>query len=389
MTPSNNPTETFTLSNVTLPRNVSRHFCGIYDNIMTVVAGQNDFFNFDGTAQSQSMLVFPGLNINNQWSPNSVLLPLDMDYMFNDGDISIIINGQMYIMSPGQPSPPHYIFIYNLISNQFTLSVIPITGGLRGTLCAVFNSNNGIIYTMYWGVTNRFNISNNTWMTRAANTVKTQQMAGCAFDPSTNNIFLFGGTNGNWGLTSIERYNQSNIWVIIPETLSLGRYGLTCRLVATDGNIYCMGGHYGGCCQTNVVDVFNPSTEMMINVLYLNIKRAFFAATLWNNNRCIIISGGSGEGVLGVNSIETFGDCYVTTIAPTISSVSPTKTPSTSPSNNPTLSPTIPSLPPTQIPSNFPTFIPTHNPTIQPSKYPTYTPTNSSTDPTNDPTYNP
>ena len=122
-------------------------------------------------------------------------------------------------------------------------------------------------------------------------------------------MYVFGGIGGPGLLDTIEKYVVShNQWTALAANLTTPRQLLKCRLLSIDNNIYCMGGQNYVNGPLDVVDVFDPDIEEVVNIIYLNNARSDFTATLWSNNACIIISGGNDNSTV-LNSIETFGDC--------------------------------------------------------------------------------
>ena len=312
-------TANFTLSNLKLPEKIGRHFAAhaVYDDVFTVLAG------YDGSqyiTTSRSTLINETPNNNGQWSTNSVSLPSGISRMWTYVDPGVTINNQRYIINPttsgGTAEDRHEMFIYNLQSHQYTVSATPTYAA--GDACSVYDSNQNIIYTIggYAGgifrrYTQRFSLSSNTWITPGALMDTARVGLGCSLDPVTDHIYVFGGFDASNHLDSIERYN-GNVWSVISTTLSLARADIQCRFLSLDNNIYCIGGSPGfSLASSNIVDVFRPSDESMINTLYLNVGRAMFTATMWNNGRCIIVSGGATESISDayLDSVETFGDC--------------------------------------------------------------------------------
>merc|ERR1712176_1684312 len=160
----------------------------------------------------------------------------------------------------------------------------------------------------------RFNTSSNTWMTAGPRMNLGRGTPGCCYDPSNDNIFIFGGLHGYSSMVdsyydSIEKYNNNQWTIISTATLSVPKHEVRCRLLAIDANIYCIGGVVHPFAPNNVVDVFDPRTETMVDRLFLNEARHAFVATLWNSDRCIIVSGGNyaDNYTTLLGSIETFG----------------------------------------------------------------------------------
>eukprot|EP01084_Bolivina_argentea_P020132 37459_1 len=360
-----------------LSETMSWHFAGVYNDTFTVGAGSVD----NGRSTSHTSIKFSELNMD-QWILNTVAMPLNISGFWNDCDQTVQIEHKIFIINPmtfgGTAISGHELFIYDLLAHQYSIRSTP-------TYRVYFQctaSDGNIIYAIggwynqvYYGYTQRYMISNNTWILEGGLTKIARRQAGCSFDGMNSHLYLFSGYNGTF-LNSIEKYSVSNNeWSIISGTISTPRRLLKCRLLSTDSNIYCMGGtDRSAISYLDVVDIFNPITENITNTIYLNVGRTFFAATLWNNDKCIIISGGHGSsGIL--DSIETFGVCpglkYSEPSQPT------TLTPTT---NEPTLS-SNPSLYPTSYPSLLkiePTNNPIpNNPTIN---EPTFQPTEEKTD---------
>eukprot|EP01084_Bolivina_argentea_P037298 68979_1 len=318
------------LSNVTLPQKMAFHFSGIYNNTFTIL--HNDI----NEAVSESTLLSITLN-NIKWSPNNTTMPLGVSELRTEGDDAVRIKDKLYIINPETgPYSNHQMFIYNLRTNQYNLSVTPPYRAQAA--CAVYNSNNNIIYLIgggnygYKKYTQRFNVSSNIWITPGADTFYEKYRSGCSLDANNAHIYYFGGYyEPRSYLNDIEKYTVLNDqWTLLTATLTTPKHSPKCRLLSRDGNIYCIGGVSNGNAVINTVDVFDPSKEIIINTMYLHVARTTFTVTLWNDNSCLIISGG-WDGLSPLDSIETFGDC-----------TAPTKNPSSAPTNAPSYAPSTP-----------------------------------------------
>eukprot|EP01084_Bolivina_argentea_P274300 467498_1 len=332
----------FHLSNAILPQKMYMHFAAIYNETFTVFGGKDSTSSLITGYESTSLSIT--FNISG-WNSNTVTMPLGTTGLYTYSEVTI--NENIYIINPytlgGVATDRHGMFIYNLVTNEFTVSVTPTY--LVAGACAVYNSNTNIIYTIggneptsYKKYTQMFNISSNTWLTPGANTIYFKSYAGCSFDATNNYIFYFGGYGSSlssssdtvYHLNAIEKYTVSNNeWILLSSTLSSSRRALKCRLLSLDNNIYCIGGRNANTNDNfNTVDVFHPTTEIIINTWYLNEPRAHFSAILWNDDDCLIVSGGSfSSGSASQNSIETFGDCTAPTQNPTTNSLSPSQSP--------------------------------------------------------------
>eukprot|EP01084_Bolivina_argentea_P149623 261350_1 len=309
-------TAQFELSNVKLPQKMANHFVGIFNDSFTVFCGYDGTNSYITTSESTKISVM--LNIN-EWTPNTITMPLNTLALYTQSDSSITIKETLYIITPetvsGTANSNQQLFIYNLKNHQFT--VLPSPGYYAQGACSVYNKNNSIIYVIagsnsidYQKYTQRFHVSNNTWLTPAANTVNTLGYGGCSMDATNEHIFYFGGRgvqDPSIVVNEIEKYTVvSDKWILLATTLSTARYHFQCKLLSTDGYIYCIGGLNG--IGLNTVDVFSPTTETIVHTWHLNEARAYSADTLWNDDSCIIVSGGY-NGTDYLDSIETFGDC--------------------------------------------------------------------------------
>ena len=294
----------FTLSDAKLPQGMYQHFAAIHDDTFTVFAGRADG-GLTYITTSSSTSIDDTLNNNTQWTSNPMTFPLKIDGMYTFDDSGITINERRYIVNPytvgGTATYGWEMFIYDLRTNGYTVEDVPTYPSL--VACSVYDSNNNIIYNI-GEQTQRYNVSSDTWITPGAIMVIPRTSAGCSFDPSNDNIFVFGGFNDDNGdVQSIEKY-KNNAWTLTSATLSAARRFIQCRFLSLDGNIYCIGGFPVG----NIVDIFNPSNELVEGVLYLRIGRYQHSVTLWNDDKCIIVAGGA-NGPSALDSIETFGDC--------------------------------------------------------------------------------
>eukprot|EP01084_Bolivina_argentea_P064038 116808_1 len=396
----------FHLSDVKLPQQMDSHFVVIYNDTFTVFGGRH-YPIISYITSSQSTSIYITLN-DTKWTPNSITMPLGVSGLYNENH-NIRTNEKLYIINPGTSGGTAtnnwQMFIYNFQTNQFIVSSTP-TYLSRGA-CSVYNSKNNIIYMIggsdaniiYQKYNQRFNISSNVWMTPGSNTVNLKGWAGCSMDATNDHIFYFGGFAGSWILLDeIEKYTISNDeWTLLSSTLSSVRSNIKCRLLSTDNNVYCIGGWRGSPPANNfalnIVDVFNPITEVLIITMYLNKPRYYAAVTLWNDDKCIIVSGGTNV-TSALDSIETFGDCTAPTQSPSFApstppskspTAPPTLYPSAAPSLHPTFTPTIspilaPSASPSKSPSTSPTISPSLSPTESPTIPPTFIPTTSCLD---------
>eukprot|EP01084_Bolivina_argentea_P171448 297023_1 len=385
--PTTAPTEA---SDVFLPQKMREHFAVIYNDTFTVFGGYDS--TGDYIKPFQSTAIFITLNAK-QWTVTNVTLPLNISGISMEGNSAVQINAKLYIINPqtfgGTGTVFHQLFIYNLITKQFTVSAIPTY--LSEGSCSLYNDNNNIIYTI-GGYSNgglrytqRFNVLSNKWIIPGGNTVNAKWHSGCSLDATNDHIYYFGGYKSGTGQTNeIEKYTMlDNAWTLLSSTLTVPRHNFRCRLLSTDNYIYCIGGGSSGGV-LNMVDVFQPTTESIINTIALNKPRYFgLSTTLWNDNKCLIIVGG-WDGTTYFDLIETLGDCTAPTSSP---SKNPTSAPSVSPSKAPTI---IPTLAPSKSPSYAPFISPTSIPTLAPSTAPTWVPSISpSTSPTIPPTLTP
>eukprot|EP01084_Bolivina_argentea_P171449 297026_1 len=324
----------FQLSNVTLPQGMGSHFAGIYNDTFTIL--HTDVI--EGVSESASL----SITLNTiEWSPNNTTMPLDVSIIRTEGDDAVRVNEKLYIINPETigGSSWNQMFIYNLKTNQYMVSVKP-TFAMRSA-CVVYNRINNIIYSIggwldiYRQSTHRFNVSSNIWISSGANTIYAKWRSGCSLDANNDHIYYFGGYNEQRSpsvLAEIEKYSVLNDqWTLLSSTLTIRRYNIKCRLLSSDANIYCIGG-LGITSVLNTVDVFDPSQDTIIYTMYLHVARYYHTVTLWNDDLCLIITGG-WDGSTGLNSIETFGDCTAPTKNP---SSAPTTSPSSAPSTPPT-----------------------------------------------------
>eukprot|EP01084_Bolivina_argentea_P290061 498182_1 len=315
------------------------HYSAIYNDIFTIFGGQN----LDGPIpESRSKLIPTGLNVISPWTQNNVALPFNIQGLYFYSDTNVNINEKAYIINQdffgGTANSYHDMLIYDLNMHTFTRGATP-THEVQNT-CIVYNSNNDIIYTIggYYAsistqYTQRYNVSNNTWITDGADTVNGKYLAGCSMDITNDYIYYFGGyfvgegSNSQF-LDEIQKYSVSmDQWTVLSATLTSPRRGVRCRLLSMDSNIYCIGGKDNGGV-SNEVDVFDPASDTVLNTIYLNVGRTSFSAILFNDDKCIIVSGGDVGNYNYLDSIETFGDCKVST-------KDPSKSPTKNPSNNP------------------------------------------------------
>eukprot|EP01084_Bolivina_argentea_P064037 116807_1 len=395
-------TPQFHLSDVKLPQPMESHLAAIYNHTFTVFGGRH-YPIISYITSSQSTSIYITLN-DTKWTPNSITMPLSVSALYTEGDHNIRINEKLYIINPSTSVSifNRQMFIYNLQTHQFIVSSTPTYTSVGA--CSVYNSKNNIIHIIggsdgnaYQKYNQRFNISSNVWITPGSNTVNLKAWAGCSMDATNDHIFYFGGFAGSWILLDeIEKYTVSNDeWTLLSSTtLSSPRAIMKCRLLSTDNNVYCIGGWTGSPGKhlaLNIVDVFDPTTETIIITMYLNRPRYGFTLTLWNDNKCIIVSGGTNI-TSSLDSIETFGDCTAPTQNPSAAPTKyPSSAPSTPPSKSPTMSPTLhPSSDPSTSPSQSPTFSPNLAPSQSPSSAPSILPTNSpSVSPSESPTIPP
>eukprot|EP01084_Bolivina_argentea_P211280 359409_1 len=340
---------TFNVSHITLPEAVMYHFSGIYNQKLTIAAGS--------LPASESIQI--PLDTN-EWIQIHRSLPINVSVFFATGNCNVQIKNKVYLINCDTNAVSvvsgQFMFIYDLLSNEYSIAATPTYSAHSS--CSVYNTQNNMIYTIggsgndhsYMGYTQRFDISSNIWISLGGNTVVARLSGGCSLDVTEGNIFYFGGHDAlnDVDLKSIEKYSVLNDrWTAISTTISVARIGLICKLLPNPHDcvdcIYCMGGKskYGP--TFNNVDVFNTVTETMIHTMYLNVARYGFAATLWNDGKCLFISGGAnGIPQKLLNSIEYYGDCSVPTINPTlIPTTNPTLTTkyiytSETPTNGPT-----------------------------------------------------
>eukprot|EP01084_Bolivina_argentea_P064036 116806_1 len=396
-------TPQFHLSDVKLPQPMESHLAAIYNHTFTVFGGRH-YPIISYITSSQSTSIYITLN-DTKWTPNSITMPLSVSALYTEGDHNIRINEKLYIINPSTSVSifNRQMFIYNLQTHQFIVSSTPTYTSVGA--CSVYNSKNNIIHIIggsdgnaYQKYNQRFNISSNVWITPGSNTVNLKAWAGCSMDATNDHIFYFGGFAGSWILLDeIEKYTVSNDeWTLLSSTtLSSPRAIMKCRLLSTDNNIYCIGGWTASSAETylalNIVDVFNPITEVLIITMYLNKPRYYPTVTLWNDNKCMIVSGGTNV-TSALDSIETFGDCTAPTQSPSSApSIHPSNSPTTPPTLHPSIAPSLhPSFTPSASPSQSPTFSPISAPSISPSKSPSKSPTKSPTkSPSKSPTISP
>eukprot|EP01084_Bolivina_argentea_P057089 104376_1 len=219
----------FHLSNIKLPQKMYTHFAGIYNDTFTIFGGRDSTTSLITGSQSASVSFTLNISV---WNPNTVTMPFTYAswnhqfFSIVDGSLAysdVTIDEKIYIINPytfgGTATDRHAMFIYNLVTNEYTISVTPTY--LVAGACSVYNRNTNIIYTIggrdpnsYKKYTQRFNISNNTWLSLGANTVYFKSYAGCSFDATNNYIFYFGGygsssspsSNTVYYINAIEKY---------------------------------------------------------------------------------------------------------------------------------------------------------------------------------------
>eukprot|EP01084_Bolivina_argentea_P091803 165230_1 len=306
----------FTLLNYTLPESYYQHAMGVYNNIVTVMRY--------GSYTHSIHLLF-----SDNWAKTLMSSPKEIT-RFNVFQGSVQVNNEVYIINPhvqsGNAKTGAEMFIYDLVSNTYSVSTPPSQNGYDG--CAVYDKQDSIYYVA--GVMNdnllantqMYHISNNTWSEKAPINLP-RRYSACAMNSNYSLIYLFGGWDGS-RLSDIQRYTvSSNQWLTLPETLSVDRHSHTCRLLSLDNRIYCVGGLSGGAV-TNSVEIFDPATEKIVNTIYMQFARQSHQSIVIGNN-CLFVSGGlgrlPGEDAHDVYTSEYIGSCITTIETPTLNPI--------------------------------------------------------------------
>eukprot|EP01084_Bolivina_argentea_P317463 550432_1 len=381
--------QTFKKETVSLDQGVRYHFVSSYNNTLWIAAGSGEPYE-DRTGTEWTPLP---LNNDSWWYTENATFPMGISAMANDGDCAVLVGSKIYIINPwtGTGTNYHQTFIYDLSSGSYFIASQPTYYTIG--VCTAYNSAHNIIYTV-GGYRSRdekytqiYDVGNNTWMTPGNDMNHGRKLAGCW---SANDwLYVFGGSNEN----SIERYNISlDEWTEITAILSERKQNLKCREMITS-YIWCIGGQIGSNTASSTVDIFDPLTENIVNVIHLNIARYLFDAVTWG--QCLMVIGGY-DGTNVLDSVET-GDC-AETISPTTATLNLTTNPTTS---IPTTTVPTTTDPTTSTPTLFPSTIQptlttiinqltTFNPTIFPSTtQPTTNQLTSTIPTTTTPTKNP
>eukprot|EP01084_Bolivina_argentea_P145295 254693_1 len=339
-----------------IPVGFFNHISGIYKGKLSVMYGYNDLSPGEWLDREYKTSVNPyqGLWIKSGGYPT--------DMVFIDvADESVQVDNLIYIINPwaeflggdccGENSQTMYI--HNLVTNAFSKSTTKFRG-VHG--CSVYDSKNHIIHNFggilyvgggidsysYSNTHQSYNINNMSWSSRA-NIPNGKASSACEITMDNKFIYDFGGSNGRDNidaLNTISKYSiDDNKWNVLPEKLSVARYSFVCKLFPVNNLIFCMGGQGNNI--LNSVEIFDPTTETIVDIINMNYARKGFTANLRGHN-CMIIVGGIEEYATEypygyVHEIEYYGNCTATTIIPTMATETPTIIPTVVPTQMPSI----------------------------------------------------
>eukprot|EP01084_Bolivina_argentea_P291182 500430_1 len=336
-----------TIKNISIPVQLIDHASAIHNNILYLI--NHHMIEHNTSSIFQQIYSFNLSSSSAVWYIYNVKMPIQSPGIANEGQNTVQIGSKLYMINPRlTPTPydPQSMLIFDLSSQTYvefsTYSFQPTLYGASS--CAV--SNNNLIYVIGgWNsgntstATQVYQITADSW-NLLSDIIVGRWAAGCAFDASRTNIFLFGGSRG-WTtdfIDSIERYSvEENKWYLLSETLNEPTVGLTCQLFPYDAKIYCHGGFTVSGARRGYLDftqIFDPN-DYSFETLFLIESRRNCKISMWTDE-CMIITGGTYINE-GLETIEYYGHCRFGLFQPTYSATGiPTIQPTIEPTANPT-----------------------------------------------------
>eukprot|EP01083_Nonionella_stella_P176328 616589_1 len=286
----------------------------------------------------------------------------------------------LYVINPNDNADTQYIAYFDLTTDAFTPSSIPIPIKVAENSCIGAHTNFLAIVGggIYMSALYLYDLIGHQW-SQPADLTNGRAYHSCIVHHESSRFYVLGGVDGpSTSSLNIETYHNSNPSVFTPLTSELLNPVWGARIVVYGDDIYVVGGY----------DVQSAQYAMRIQIIDTVQQTVRYGPSLAYGIRgapVVIVNdilhcfGGRAENIYVrntwqyLNLIPTVNPTENPTVHPT---VNPSNNPSINPSNNPSINPTNnPSINPT----NNPTLNPSINPTVNPSLYPTTHPTINAT----------